>query len=155
MIREYRLLPAKSGRGVSCDAGGAYVGGVPLLKRSVVSGSERWEPRECDRLSKEIAAQFGLPIDMSSNMGGVRAISNALNGGDLVRAQIATALLGIPELPVLSKGDHSRGHLIDFIHDLHRSEMIKADWDSDEHPRWPAGAPDSQGGEFAPKGDSQ
>jgi hypothetical protein len=26
-------------------------------------------------------------------------------------------------------------------------------WESDEHPRWPTGAPDSQGGQFAPKGE--
>jgi hypothetical protein len=31
--------------------------------------------------------------------------------------------------------------------------LLKADWDADEHPRWPAGTPDSQGGQFAPKGD--
>src|SRR5271156_4635047 len=29
--------------------------------------------------------------------------------------------------------------------------MIK--WDADDHPRWPAGAADSKGGEFAPKGE--
>ena len=30
------------------------------------------------------------------------------------------------------------------------SDLIK--WDTDEPPRWPAGAPDGQGGRFAPKG---
>jgi hypothetical protein len=37
--------------------------------------------------------------------------------------------------------------------DLHASGLLKADWDDDEHSRWPAGAPESQGGRFAPKGD--
>jgi hypothetical protein len=31
--------------------------------------------------------------------------------------------------------------------------LIKADWDPDEYPRWPAGSADSVGGQFAPKGE--
>lgn len=53
----------------------------------------------------------------------------------------------------MKKGVSSCNDLIKFIRDLHWSGMIKGDWDPDEHPRWPAGAPDSQGGRFAPKGD--
>ena len=47
-----------------------------------------------------------------------------------------------------------RSHLIEFVRELFRCGLIKADWDPNEHPRWPAGAPDSQGGQFAPKGTS-
>ena len=119
MIHEFHLSPPGSGRGTSCDANGAFIGDVPLLKRSVIDGSERWEPRECGRLSEEISAQFGFPINVSSKMGGVRAISNALNEGDVARAQIATVLLGIPDLPVLSDGVHNRADQIALIRDLH------------------------------------
>ena len=49
---------------------------------------------------------------MSSKMGGVKAIANALNEGDVARAQIATVLLGIPDLPVLSKAVDDPGQLI-------------------------------------------
>ncbi len=150
-IREFRLSPPGGGRGISCDVNGAFVGSVPLLKRARVNGRDIWQPRECGQLSKQIGANFGLPIDMSSKMGGLNAISRALNEGDIARAQVATVLLGIPEPPSLSKGVHSRGDLIKFIRDLHWSGLIKSDWNSDEHPRWPAGAPDSQGGRFAPK----
>jgi hypothetical protein len=153
MIHEFHLAPPGEGRGVSCDANGAFVGDIPLLKLSLIDGSERWQPRECGELSKAIGASFGLPIDMSSKMGGVRAISNALNDGDVARAQIATVLLGIPELPDLSKDAFSSAHLKNFVDELQWSGLLKADWDADEHPRWPAGAPDSQGGQFAPKGD--
>ena len=90
---------------------------------------------------------------MSSKMGGLRAIANALNEGDVARAQIATVLLGIPDLPVLSKGACSPADLRKFVDELKWSGLLKSDWDPDEHPRWPAGAPDSQGGQFAPKGD--
>lgn len=34
--------------------------------------------------------------------------------------------------------------------ELHASGMLKRDWDSSRHPRWPAGSPDSVGGRFAP-----
>lgn len=153
MIHEFHLSPPGEGRGVSCDANGAFVGDIPLLKRSIVDGRERWEPRECGELSKAIGASFGLPIDMSAKLGGVRAIANALNDGDVARAQIATVLLGIPELPDLSKDACSPADLKKFVDELQWSGLLKADWDADEHPRWPAGAPDSQGGQFAPKGD--
>jgi hypothetical protein len=153
MLQEFHLSPPGLGRGVSCDAHGAFIGDVPLLKRSIVGGKERWEPRERAELSKAIGAHYGLPIDVSSKMGGVKAIANALNEGDVARAQIATVLLGIPDAPVLPEGAGDHAELIKCIHDLQRSGLLKADWDSDEHPRWPAGAPDSQGGQFAPKGD--
>jgi hypothetical protein len=71
-------------------------------------------------------------------------------GEPVARAQIATVLLGIPDLPPLSKGAGSRAHMIKFIRDLDWSGLLK--WDPDEHPRWPAGSADSQGGRFAPKG---
>jgi len=152
MLRAFRLSPAGSDRGISCDANGAFLGVVPLLKRSSANGRETWQPRECSRLSTQVSANFGLPIDMSLKMGGLKAISNALNNGDIARAQIATVLLGIPDPPPLAKGARSREALIEFIRDLHWSGMIKADWNPDEHPRWQAGAPDSQGGQFAPMG---
>ena len=151
MLREFHLSAPGIGRGVSCDADGAHIGDVPLLKRSIIDGKEKWEPRECAELSKDICGSLGLPIDMSSKMGGIRAISNALNKGDVARAQIATVLLGIPDPPALSKGADNRAELNKFIDDLFWSGLLKADWDPDEHMRWPAGSPDSQGGRFAPK----
>jgi hypothetical protein len=150
-IREFRLLPPGSNRGISCDANGAFVGSIPLLKRARVNGREVWEPCDCNQLSKQVGAHYGVPIDMSSKMGGVNAVSRALNEGDIARAQVATVLLAIPEPPPLAKNKPSRSELIKFIRDLHWSDLIK--WDADEHPRWPAGSPDSQGGQFAPKGE--
>ncbi len=152
MIREFRLSPPGSGRGVSCDEGGAFVGTIPLLKRSRAYGRTQWEPRDGEQLSQQLGSCFGIPIDIASKTGGLKAICNALNDGDVARAQIATVLLGVPEPPPLSKTRRSRDDMIKFIHDLHWSGMIKADWEPDEHPRRPAGSPDSRGGQFAPKG---
>lgn len=154
MIYEFRLSPPGKGRGVSCDANGAFIGSIPLLRRAKMHGRDRWEPRDCGDLSTQLGKQLGLPIDISSKAGGLKAISNALNEGDVARAQIATVLLGIPDPLPLVKGIRARTEMIKFIRDLDRSGMIKTDWDPDEHPRWPAGTPDSQGGQFAPKSNS-
>jgi hypothetical protein len=51
-------------------------------------------------------------------------------------------LLGIPHPPSLSKGAPSRQAMIALAGDLHWSGLLKADWDPDEHPRWPAGNAD-------------
>ena len=152
MIHEYHLSPPGSG-GVFCGEDGAFVGAIPLLARTRRSGKDEWRPRDCDDLSQEMSAQYGLPVDMSSKRGGLRVIAKALNEGDVVRAQIAAVLLGVPDPPSLSKGAPSRKGMIKLASDLRWSGLLKADWDPDEHPRWPAGAPDSQGGQFAPKGE--
>jgi hypothetical protein len=152
LIREFRLSPQRKS-GVSCDADGAFVGAIPILDRLEKNGKDEWQPRDCDALSDEIGERYGFPIDMSLKTGGLKAIANALNEGNVTRAQIATVLLGIPDPPPISKRAHSRDQMIKLIRDLHWSGLIKADWDPSEHPRWPAFSPDSMGGDFAPKGE--
>ena len=139
MIHEFRLS-ARGNGGVFCDKDGAFVGAIPMLVRMRGSGKGEWRPRDCDDLSREMSAQYGLPIDMSSKRGGLAVIAKALGEGDVVRAQVATVLLGIPDPPSLSKGAPSRQEMIKLASDLHWSGLLKADWDADEHPRWPAGA---------------
>jgi hypothetical protein len=152
LIHEFRLALRGNG-GVSCDEGGVFVGAVPMLARTRRNGKDEWQPRACDDLSREMSALYGLPIDISSKRGGLATIAKALNEGDVVRAQVATVLLGIPHPPSLSKGAPSRQETIELASDLHWSGLLKAGWDPDEHPRWLAGAPDGQGGRFALKGD--
>ena len=152
MLREFRLSPRLDG-GVFCDESGAFVGAIPMLARTRGNGKDEWRPRDCDDLAQEMSAQYGLPIDMSSKRGGLTVIAKALGEGDVARAQVATVLLGIPHPPSLSKGAPSRQAMIAVAADLRRSGLLKADWDPDEHPRWPAGNADGKGGEFAPKGE--
>jgi hypothetical protein len=151
LIHEFQLSLLNGGQGVSCDADGAFLSTIPLLKRLRKSGKDTWQPRDCDEISIEIGAHYGPPINMSSKRGGLKAIANALNEGDIARAQIATVLLGIPDPPQLSKSAAPREATIKLIRDLHWSGLLK--WDPDEHPRWPAGTADSKGGQFAPKGE--
>lgn len=86
MIHQFHLSSRGNG-GVFCDEGGAFVGAVPLLVRTRRDGKDEWQPRDCDDLSQEMRAQYGLPVDMSSKGGGLAAIAKALNEGDVVRAQ--------------------------------------------------------------------
>jgi hypothetical protein len=102
------LSPRGSG-GIFCDENGAFVGAIPMLARRRRSGKDEWRARDCDHLSNEMSVQYGLPIDTASKRGGLTAIANALNDGDVVRAQIATVLLGIPDPPSLSKGAFAPG----------------------------------------------
>ena len=152
MLHEFRLSPRLDG-GVFCDESGAFVGAIPMLARTRGNGKDEWRPRDCDDLAQEMSAQYGLPIDMSSKRGGLTVIAKALGEGDVARAQVATVLLGIPHPPSLSKGAPSRQEMIAVAADLRWSGLLKADWDPDEHPRWPAGNADGKGGEFAPKGE--
>ena len=129
MIREFHLSPPGEGRGIWCDARGAFVGAIPILNRLRKNGKDEWQPRDCERLSEEIGAHYGLPIDMSPKTGGLRAIAKALSEGDVARAQIATVLLGIPDPPQLSKCACPREEMIKLICDLHWSGLIKLDGD--------------------------
>jgi hypothetical protein len=60
------------------------------------NGKDEWRLRDCDELSEQISDHYGLPIDMSSKTGGLRGITNALNEGDVARAQIGRLPLGLP-----------------------------------------------------------
>ena len=160
-IREFRLASPGSKRGVCCDANGIFVCGVPLLKRvSEGNGEAEWNPRECGKISSELSNVFGLPIDVSSKSAGLAALARDLNASDISHAQLVALHMEFPEKqPPPNAPGHSRESFIKLIHMLHASRLLKADWNPDEHPRWPAGSPDSQGGQFAPSdegsGDSE
>ena len=127
MIHEFRLSPPGRGRGLSCDANGAFIGTIPLLNQSDAQGRDRWEPRDTQHLSEQLSSELGLPIDLSSKAGGLKAISKALNNGDIARAQIAIVLLAIPNPPAHSSDTPSRDEMIKFIRELHWSGMIAND----------------------------
>jgi hypothetical protein len=150
---EFRLAPSGSAHGVSCDESGAFVDSVPLLKRARANDIEWWEPRDASEVSAELGEHYGLPIDVASKSSGLAAIARALNDGAIARAQFLALHLEFPSAPALMKSGASREEIVRFIRELYWSGLIKADWDPDEHPRWPAGAPESQGGQFAPKGE--
>jgi hypothetical protein len=104
--RQFQL--SSEDEGVRCDAGGAFVGHVSLLKYA----GGQWMPRETAVLSRALSAIYGLPVDASAKQGGIAAIAEALNEKDVTRAQLATLFLHFPEPPPLAKGAPSRGEVI-------------------------------------------
>jgi hypothetical protein len=150
-IREFRLSPSGHGQGIACDANGAFIDSTPLLKRA---HDNAWIAREAAELSDALGAHYGLPIDISSKTAGLEAIARALNAGNIAHAQLVTLHLQIPETPELAKSASPHDDAISFIRGLDASKPLQKMWEPDDHPRWPAGSPDKQGGEFAPKDDA-
>jgi hypothetical protein len=153
LIREFRLSPPAAGHGVSCDAGGAFIESVPLLKRTRIGDQDAWAPRDACDISTELGAAYGLPIDVASKAKGFDAIARALNAGNIAHAQLVALHLKFPQAPELSKRATPQDDAVRFIWELHESGLLEKIWLEAEHPRWPAKAPDGKGGEFAPKGD--
>jgi hypothetical protein len=111
LIREFHLSPRGKG-GISCDEKGAFVGAIPIVAHVRRNGRDEWQPRDCDRLSKAISTQYGVPVDMSSKRGGLMAIARAFNEGDMVRAMISTVHLGIPDPLPPAEGGRSHERMI-------------------------------------------
>lgn len=150
-IGRYFSLSVEPTRGVFCGQEGLFVGGVPLLeRRRNSSGTDEWQPRPAADLNRELQKHYGVPVEFERKMGGLGAICRALNRSDLIHAQIATLHLQIPEPPVFTKAAQTPDTAIDLVRELRISGLLKQNWDSQKHPRWPAGSPDSVGGQFAP-----
>jgi hypothetical protein len=146
-------LSVETTRGVFCGKEGLFVGGVPLLeRRRNSSGADEWRPRPATDLNRDLHKHYGVPIEFERKTDGLGAICRALNRGDLIHAQIATLHLQIPEPPVFTKAAQTPDAVIDRVRELRISGLLKQDWDPQKHPRWPAGSPDSVGGQFAPAG---
>lgn len=68
-----------------------------------MNGKVASQPRDREILSNPLSQHYGLPIDMSAKTGGLKAIANALNEGDISRAQIATGKSNSTERLVVSR----------------------------------------------------
>jgi hypothetical protein len=147
-LRAFSISASRDAGRISCDAQGAFAGGVPLLKRSHVGGaSSTWTVRPVAELNDELTARYRLPIDVTAKVGALALIANALNRGDLAMAAIATVQMQFPDPPSLAKGVESADETTRRALELHRSRLLKANWDPAKHPR--AGAPPNPGW-FAP-----
>ena len=147
--------PGKDRAGVWCDTSGMFVGIVPLLERGPGPGAiGGWRPRPHAELDDDLTACYGLPVDCSRKLGGLRTVADALNNGDLGRAQVAALHLRMPDPPNLSKSGGRESDRTTLALRLFASDLLKTDWDASKHPRWPAGSADATGGRFAPSGAS-
>lgn len=143
ILLHFGLTSVNARRGISCDATGAFVGGVPLLSRIKSRGSVSWKARNIDELNEELGPAYGLPIDFSPKAAGLATIARAFNDRHLALAQIATLNLRLPNPPNLEKSVQSTDELLGLAALLAWTGILKGDWDPDEHPR--VGGPPNPG----------
>jgi hypothetical protein len=80
--------------GLSCTSLGLSLAGVPLLLKT----GSKFTPRPRNELAELIRCAQLQKIDLRTLMSGLGVAANALNRGDLGRAMIAGAQLGLPRL---------------------------------------------------------
>lgn len=141
----YRLSSGTTG--ISCGPDGAFVCDIPLLERV---GPNGWRPRSVPTLNDALSKCYGLPIDSKALVRGLIAVADAVERGELGLAQVSVLQLRLPEPPGPDRAGQSAGEVADLVLKLHQCRLLKAEWIPAQHPRWPAGSPDSVGGEFAP-----
>lgn len=137
-LRVFRLSADHRRDAISCDADGAYVGLVPLLKRTRPASGvpEQWTVRPEKELNAKLALLYGMPIDVSAKIGGMETVARALNDGRLALAKIAAVQLRFPDPPGRPRTTESRADRLSLATELYWSALLKADdeWD-DKHPR--------------------
>jgi hypothetical protein len=135
-VREFTLAgPKGDGRHAYVNKEGAFIGrGVPLLERDAVG---QWKPRDKAILERLFAKGYGSPVELGWRVTQLCYVAQALNKGDLARANVS---LVRAELPPLPSADHARA--------MARADglMLKYNPDWDEEPRVPEGGPG--GGEW-------
>jgi hypothetical protein len=135
-LRVFSLAAGRDSGGVSCDAHGVFVDGVPLLRRERESDrNEPWTVRPLAELNEELSARYRLPVDITAKAGALALIAKALNRDDLAMAAFATVQMQFPDPPLLTKGAESAGEIMQRALELHRSRLLKAEWDPTKHPR--------------------
>jgi hypothetical protein len=93
--RLFRLDDNTSGFGLSCDAEGLALAGVPLLCKGVAG----FEPRTRGEINALLThANIGRKHPLTLTASGLNAVADALNQGDLAKAQIAAVFMRVPEL---------------------------------------------------------
>jgi hypothetical protein len=149
-IRTFRLAE-EIGAGLWCDETGLFLGDAPLLERDPAQG---WRARPLAELNAAAGEAYRLPVDFGAKLEGLRTVAGALNRGETALARIAALQLRLPDPPPLGKRAPSQDALVDLVLQLQAAGLLaKILWDESKHPRWPAGSPNSVGGEFAPAGE--
>ncbi|MDE1149427.1 MAG: hypothetical protein PW843_22970 [Azospirillaceae bacterium] len=105
-----------------------------------------WSPRPRAALDALLTAVIGGG-DVAQLYARLLPIARALNQGNLAQAVIGTQYLRLPPISQV----RARKALRRMGSGMVKSAVAKAAVDDPDHPGWPEGAPDGQGGEFRPK----
>jgi hypothetical protein len=126
-VRFFRL----SSEGIGCDETGLRVGDVSIL---ALHDNGAWAVRDEHDLDRDLSRVYGFPVGVRVKMAGFANVANALQSGDIAKAQIAALLLRLPDplqLSTASLGKSAGRRLAD---ELAASGLLKADADWDEKP---------------------
>jgi hypothetical protein len=129
--RLFRLDDDPGGLALSCDETGLALAGVALLRKT----AKGFEPRphaELDLLLRH--ANTGRDTPLALPPSGLGAVAEALNRGDLVKAQLAALFMRVPELDT-----DSAVRLILADDTLAKTANYDPDQPRDGHGRWTAG----------------
>ncbi len=131
---------------VECDEEGPRVAGVCLLEKNQdTMARERWRVPPLPAVESRLRRAYERRIDAAHKLGALRVVAEALNDGELARAQIAALLLRLPDPPAAAERS-TVGLGLDKA--LHNNGWLLKDWDPEAHPRTGV-APNP--GWFAPK----
>ena len=76
---------------------------------------------------------YGLPVNALKKSRALAIITDALNNGDIARAQIVTLLMRLPE--PAKHGDDVAKHAECLEEELAEANMLVKDWNLNAHPR--------------------
>jgi hypothetical protein len=106
-------------------------------------------------LNLALSQRYGVAVDFTSRIPSLNIIANALNRDKISLAIIATLHLRLPDPLPQENGSCCVGDVPRLAVELQKSGPLKAEWDPEKHPRWPAGDPGSRGGQFSPVNHSE
>jgi len=124
-------------------------GGANGIGGGEPGGKADWRPLPSGEIDESLSRVYGIDLCARGKSGGLRVVAEALNRGELARAQIAALPPRLPD-PELAKADPpNRAGLVS---QLRESGLLAKDWNADEHPR--TGTPPNSGW-FAPTGSGE
>ncbi len=103
--------------------------GIPLLTRS---GSGEWRPRPGEEIERALTEIYGVGIYAQRKTSGLAVVAEALNRGEVARAQVATLLLKLPDPGRVDAGGAPGLRKLAV---LIQADWIAKDWDPSKHPR--------------------
>lgn len=141
-LRAFALAAKRGSEGVSCDADGVFVGGVPLLQPPDARNSF-WSARSLVQVNKELSARYQFPIDITPKASSLALIAAALSRRDVAMAAIVAVQMQIPDPAPLALRAESPDEIARRARALSRSGLLKFFWNPALHPR--AGVPPNPG----------